>query len=59
MSADSTIDGFVKDPSLMVELCREVIDRLDSYTEATDIHEQQTLRNDSPRGIWELPEDKA
>jgi hypothetical protein len=30
MSSESDNDRFVKDPSLLVELCREVIDRIDS-----------------------------
>jgi len=30
MSNDIDIDRFVKDPSLLIELCREVVDRIDS-----------------------------
>ncbi len=30
MKNDTDIDRFVRDPSLLIELCREVIDRLDS-----------------------------
>lgn len=54
MSEDSTIDRFVKDPSLLVELCRDVIDRLDSYTEATDIVEQQTQLREIAKTIERL-----
>jgi hypothetical protein len=30
MNTESDVDRFVKDPSLLIELCREVIDRIDS-----------------------------
>jgi hypothetical protein len=30
MSSENDVDRFVKDPSLLIELCREVIDRIDS-----------------------------
>jgi exonuclease VII small subunit len=32
MGNDSDIDRFVKDPNLLIELCRKVIDRMDSGT---------------------------
>jgi len=40
MSVGQDIDRFVKDPSLLVELCREVIDELDSGTDDSDIGER-------------------
>ena len=30
MSSDIDIDRFMKEPSLLIELCREVIDQIDS-----------------------------
>lgn len=35
MSDGVEIDRFIKDPSLLVELCREVIDEIDAGTEET------------------------
>ena len=54
MSEDNTVDRFVKDPSLLVDLCRDVIDQLDSYTDATDIGEQQTQLREIAKTIERL-----
>ena len=35
-------DRFVKDPGLLVELCREVIDELDSGACDSDVAERET-----------------
>ena len=42
MSESTDIDRFVKDPSLLVDLCREVIDHLDASSEDTAVAEQET-----------------
>lgn len=41
MSEDTDIDRYVKDPSLLVELCREVIDQLDASSEGVAVAEQE------------------
>ena len=41
MSNDIDIDRFVKDPSLLIELCHEVIDRLDSGPEDPKTREKE------------------
>ena len=35
------IDGFVKDPSTLVELCREVVDQLDESSDVAAVAEQE------------------
>jgi methylaspartate ammonia-lyase len=54
MSEDSAIAHFVSDPKRLVDLCRDVIDQLDSYTEATDIGEQQTQLREIAKTIERL-----
>lgn len=41
MSEDSSIDRFVKDPSLLVDLCRDVIDQLDAGSEEVTVADQE------------------
>lgn len=54
MNEDSSIERFVKDPSLLVDLCHDVIDQLDAYTDATDIDEQQTQLREIAKTIERL-----
>ena len=42
MSEEKNIDRFVKDPSLLIELCREVIDEIDVSSDNAEIHERET-----------------
>ena len=41
MSNGADTDRFVKDPSMLVELCREVIDQLDIGSEDSAVAEQE------------------
>ncbi|MHB8252171.1 MAG: hypothetical protein ACYDEV_00370 [Acidiferrobacter sp.] len=41
MNDGDAIDRFVKDPSLLVELCRDVIDQLDASSEEVAVAEQE------------------
>ena len=41
MSDSVDIAPYVKDPSLLVDLCREVIDGLDSSTDDSDVGERE------------------
>lgn len=41
MSGGQDIDRFVKDPSLLVELCREVIDELGASNDDSDVGERE------------------
>jgi hypothetical protein len=54
MSDGVDIDRFVKDPSLLVELCREVIDELDSNTDDSDVSERERNcgRSRRPSSAW-------
>ncbi len=48
------IDRFAKDPSLLAQLCRDVIDRLDAGTDDTDIGEQETQLREIAKAIERL-----
>jgi hypothetical protein len=54
MSEPDEIDRFAKDPSLLAQLCRDVIDRLDSGADDTDIGEQETQLREIAKAIERL-----
>ncbi len=54
MSDSAEITRFVKDPSLLVELCREVIDELDAGTDDADVGERQTQLREIAKTIERL-----
>lgn len=54
MSDGSDIDRFVKDPSLLVELCREVVDELDASSDDADIGERETQLREIAKTIERL-----
>jgi hypothetical protein len=41
MSSAIDIDSFVKDPSLLIELCRDVIDQIDSGSDNSKVVEKE------------------
>lgn len=54
MSDGQDIDRFVKDPSLLVELCREVIDELDASNDGSDIGEREAQLREIAKTIERL-----
>jgi hypothetical protein len=56
MSDGADIDRYVKDPSLLVELCREVIDRLDpdSDSDASELGEREAQLQEISKAIERL-----
>ena len=48
------IARFVKDPSLLVELCREVIDQLDASSEDTAVAEQEAQLRAIAKAVGQL-----
>lgn len=54
MSDGTEIDRFVKDPSLLVELCREVIDELDAGTDDADVSEREAQLREIAKTIERL-----
>mgnify|MGYP006284200491 CR=1 FL=1 len=48
------IDHFVKDPSLLIELCRAVIDRIDCVADNADITEKVTQLREIAKAIEKL-----
>lgn len=54
MSDSADIDRFVKDPSLLVELCREVIDQLDASSEENAIAEQEAQLRAIAKAVEQL-----
>ena len=54
MSNGNDIDGFVGDPSKLVELCRDVIDRLDATSEDVAVAEQKTQLHHIAKAIEQL-----
>lgn len=48
------IDHFVKDPSLLIELCRAVIDRIDCVADNADITEKETQLREIAKAIEKL-----
>jgi len=54
MSEGADIDRFVKDPSLLVELCREVIDQLDASSEDTAIPEKEAQLRAIAKAVEQL-----
>lgn len=54
MSDGADIDRFVKDPSLLVELCREVIDDLDASDDDSDIGEREAQLREIAKTIERL-----
>ena len=54
MSKDSDIERFVKDPSLFVELCREVIGRLGAGSQNVEIREKEAQLRAISKAIGQL-----
>lgn len=54
MSMPDDIERFIRDPSLLVKLCRDVIDRLDAVSEDTEVSEQRTQLREISRSIERL-----
>ena len=54
MSERTDIDRFVKDPSLLMELCREVIEQIDSSAEDAGISDIQTQLSEISKTIERL-----
>ena len=54
MSNGNDIDGFVGDPSKLVELCRDVIDRLDATSEDVAVAEQKPQLHHIAKAIEQL-----
>lgn len=54
MNDGSEIDRFAKDPSLLLELCREVIDQLDASSEDTAVAEQEAQLRAIAKAVGQL-----
>jgi hypothetical protein len=54
MSKDSDIERFVKDPSLLVELCRGVIDKIDAGSDDAKVGEKEAQLREISRTIERL-----
>lgn len=54
MSDDTDIGRYVKDPSLLVELCREVIDQLDASSEDAAVTEQEAQLRAIAKAVEQL-----
>jgi hypothetical protein len=54
MSDGQDIDRFVKDPSLLVELCREVFDELDASNDDSDVGEREAQLREIAKTIERL-----
>lgn len=54
MTIESDVVRFVKEPSLLVELCREVIDRLNVITDDTETTEREAQLREISRSIERL-----
>ena len=59
MSDDADIDRFVKDPSLLVELCREVIEQLDASSEESAVAEQEAQLRAIAKAVEQLEKSGA
>jgi HPt (histidine-containing phosphotransfer) domain-containing protein len=54
MSDGQEVERFVKDPSLLVDLCREVIDELDASNDDSDIGEREAQLREIAKTIERL-----
>ena len=54
MNDGPEVGRFVKDPSLLVELCREVIDQLDASSEDTAVAEQEAQLRAIAKAVGQL-----
>ena len=54
MNEGSDIDGFVRDPSQVVELCRDVINQLDASSEEVAVAEQEAQLRAIAKAIEQL-----
>jgi outer membrane protein TolC len=54
MSDRPDIDRFVKDPSLLVELCRGVIDELDANTDDSNVSEREAQLREISKAVERL-----
>jgi hypothetical protein len=54
MSDGTDIDRFVKDPTMLVELCREVIDQLDASSDDAVVAEQEAQLRAIAKAVEQL-----
>lgn len=54
MSNETDLNRYVKDPSLLVELCREVIDQLDTNSEEVSVAEQEAQLRAIAKAVEQL-----
>ena len=54
MSKDHDVDRFVKNPALLIELCREVIDRIDHSPENPKIDEKESQLLEIAKAVEQL-----
>jgi hypothetical protein len=54
MRQDIDIDRFVKDPGLLIELCREVIDRIDSEQDDPKTNEKEAQLREIAKAVEKL-----
>src|SRR4051812_31696880 len=59
MNASADIDRFVRDPSTLVELCREVIDQLDSSSDDAAVSEQEAQLRAIARAVEQLEKSRV
>lgn len=54
MGNDNNIDRFVKDPNLLIELCREVIDQIDSGSDDSKAAEKEAQLREIAKAVEKL-----
>jgi hypothetical protein len=59
MSDRSDIDQYVKDPSMLMELCREVIDELDERSDDTAVAEQEAQLRVIAKAVEQLEKSRV
>jgi hypothetical protein len=59
MNDTTDIDCFVRDPSTLVELCREVIDRLDAGSDDAAVAEQEAQLRAIARAVGQLEKSRV
>ena len=59
MSDSADIDRFVKDPSILVELCREVIDQLDASSDDAAVAEQEAQLRAIAKAVEQLEKSRV
>jgi hypothetical protein len=59
LSDDADIDRFVKDPSMLVELCREVVDQLDASSDDAAVVEQEAQLRAIAKAVEQLEKSRV